>query len=132
VIDRAEAQAFAETWLQAWNAHDVEAVLGHFADDVVFTSPIAAKLIEGSEGIIRGKAALREYWREGLRRIPDLHFELLGIYVGQTTLVLNYRNQSGGLVNEVLTFDGHLVMSGHGTYLASDANPAGLTAETSS
>jgi hypothetical protein len=103
-------------------------VLSHFTDDVVFTSPIAAKIVEGSDGVIRGKAALREYWQEGLRRIPDLRFELRGIYVGQTTLVINYRNQSGGLVNEVLTFDGHLVMAGHGTYLAGDANPAGLTA----
>ena len=118
---------FAESWLQAWNAHDLDAVLGHFADDAVFTSPVAAKLVEGSEGIIRGKAALREYWREGLRRIPDLHFELLGTYVGQTTLVLNYRNQAGGLVNEVLTFDGDLVVAGHGTYFAGDTNQAGLT-----
>jgi hypothetical protein len=127
-MDRAEAQTFAESWLQAWNAHDLDAVLSHFTDDVVFTSPIAAKIVGGSEGVIRGKAALREYWQEGLCRIPDLRFELLGIYVGQTTLVINYRNQSGGLVNEVLTFDGHLVTAGHGTYLAGDANPAGLTA----
>jgi hypothetical protein len=127
VLDRAEAQTFAESWLHAWNARDLDAVLSHFADDAVFTSPIAAKIVEGSEGVIRGKAALREYWQEGLRRIPGLRFELLGIYVGQTTVVINYRNQSGGLVNEVLTFDGHLVTAGHGTYLAGDANPAGLT-----
>ena len=129
MLDRAAAQAFVESWLQAWNNHDLEAALSHFADDVVFTSPVAARIIEGSDGIIRGKAALREYWREGLRRIPDLHFDLLGIYVGQSTLVINYRNQSGGLVSEVLTFDGHLVTAGHGTYLAGDANPAGLAAE---
>jgi hypothetical protein len=126
VLDRAEAQAFVESWLQAWNTQDLEATLSHVADDVVFTSPVAARIIEGSDGIIRGKAALREYWREGLRRIPDLHFDLLGIYVGQSTLVINYRNQSGGLVNEVLTFDGHVVTAGHGTYLVGDANPAGL------
>jgi hypothetical protein len=100
-------------------------VLGHFADDVVFTSPAAAQLVEGSAGIIRGKAALRDYWREGLRRIPDLRFELLGIYLGQTTLVLNYRNQSGKLANEVLTFDGNLVTSGHGTYLETESFASG-------
>ena len=105
-------------------------MLNHFADDVVFTSPVAARLVEGCAGVIRGKAALRDYWREGLRRIPDLRFDLLGIYVGQTTLVLNYRNQSGGLVNEVLTFDGDLVTAGHGTYLDADANPAGIRPET--
>jgi hypothetical protein len=32
-------------------------------------------------------------------------------------LVINYRNERGGLVNEVLHFDGDLVREGHGTYL---------------
>jgi hypothetical protein len=124
-MDRAQAEAFVDSWVQGWNAHDLEQVLGHFADDVVFTSPVAAQLLEGSDGVIRGKAALRGYWSEGLRRIPDLRFDLLGVYVGLSTLVINYRNQKGGLVNEVLTFDGQLVTHGHGTYLSSDANPAG-------
>ena len=33
-------------------------------------------------------------------------------------MVINYRNQKGGLVCEVLLFDGDLVREGHGTYLA--------------
>jgi hypothetical protein len=40
------------------------------------------------------------------------------------TLVINYRNQAGGLVNEVLVFDGALVAEGHGTYLVRDAEGA--------
>jgi hypothetical protein len=31
--------------------------------------------------------------------------------------VINYRNQNGGLVSEVLKFDGPFVVEGHGTYL---------------
>ena len=59
-----------------------------------------------AEGVIHGKAALRQYWGEGLRRIPDLHFEVVGVYLGVDVLVINYRNQRGNLVNEVLGFDG--------------------------
>jgi ketosteroid isomerase-like protein len=129
-IDPGEAQTFVRSWVEAWNSHDLERLLGHFADDVVFTSPVAAQLVEGSAGIIRGKAALRDYWREGLRRIPDLRFEVLDVYVGQATLVINYRNQSGKLANEVLTFDGALVASGHGTYLETGADPAGPATDT--
>jgi hypothetical protein len=62
--------------------------------------------------------ALRAYWSEGLRLIPDLRFEVLGVYAGVSTVVVNYRNQAGGLVCEVLTFDGPLVIQGHGTYPA--------------
>ena len=122
-MDIAEAQEFAEQWVKDWNAHDVEALLGHFTDDVVFTSPVAARLF-GGDGVIRGKEALRKYWSEGIRLIPDLRFEVLALYVGVSTLVINYRNQAGGVVSEVLTFDGPLVREGHGTYLAEA--PTGL------
>jgi hypothetical protein len=95
----------------------VDALLEHFTDDVVFTSPVAVRIF-GGDGMIRGKEALRKYWSEGVRLIPDLHFEVLALYVGISTLVINYRNQAGGVVSEVLTFEGSLVREGHGTYLA--------------
>jgi hypothetical protein len=49
--------------------------------------------------------------------MPDLHFDIVGVYRGESVLVINYRNQRGALVNEVLEFDGGLVRRGHGTYL---------------
>ncbi|WP_293001105.1 nuclear transport factor 2 family protein [Mycobacterium sp.] len=113
-----EPAGFAEDWAAAWNRHDVEAVLAHFHDDVVFTSPIAAEIVRGSGGVVSGKSALREYWCTALQAVPDLHFDILGVYAGVSTLVLHYRNQRGGMVNEVLEFDGALVRRGHGTYLA--------------
>ena len=108
---------FAAEWCAAWNRRDVDAVLAHFHDDVVFTSPVAAELVPGSSGVVRGKAALREYWCTALKAVPNLHFDIVGVYAGLSTLVINYRNQKGGLVNEVLEFDGALVRRGHGTYL---------------
>ena len=116
LMDDAQARAFAERWVKDWNARDIEALLGHFTDDIVFTSPVAVRLL-GGDGIIRGKQALRDYWTEGIRALPDLHFEVLALYVGVDTLVINYRNQAGGLVCEVRTFDGDQVREGHGTYL---------------
>jgi hypothetical protein len=115
-----ELEAFTQSWLDAWNNHDLDAVLAHFAEDVVFSSPVAIQILPDCDGVIRGKGELRRYWTEGLRRIPDLHFELLGVYAGVDTIVINYRNQRGGLVNEILTFADGLVQQGHGTYLEAD------------
>ena len=113
-----DATTFSEQWVSAWNAHDVEAVLAHFRDDVVFTSPVAARVLPDSGGVVRGKDDLRHYWTTALNLLPDLHFELIGTYRGESTLVINYRNHRGELVNEVLTFDADgLVREGHGTYL---------------
>jgi hypothetical protein len=121
------ARRFVDQWLRDWNAHDLEALLSHYSDDVVFTSPVAAQLLEWSDGNIHGKGELREYWTEGLRRIPDLHFEVVDYYVGLNTLVINYRNQRGGLVAEFLAFEGSEIVAGHGTYLSADDNPTGAS-----
>jgi hypothetical protein len=116
-MDSAFAQRFAAEWLDAWNARDLERILRHFSDDVVFSSPLALRIVDGSDGVLRGKDQLREYWREGLRRNPDLHFVIVGLYLGVNSIVIHYRNHSGALVNEVLELDGALVTEGHATYL---------------
>jgi len=120
-MDQSTGAQLATSWVEAWNAHDLDAILAHFADDVVFTSPVAAQMLPETGGVLRGKAALRAYWGAGLPRIPDLHFDVIAVYTGVDTLVINYRNHVGGLVCEVLRFDGDLVVEGAGTYLSDDA-----------
>jgi hypothetical protein len=116
VVSTPEPGAFAEAWVKAWNRRDVDAVLAHFHDDVVFTSPVAARVMPDSDGVVRGKAALREYWCAALKAMPFLRFELVGIYQGESVLVINYRNHSGALVNEVLEFERGRVRRGHAAY----------------
>ncbi len=122
-----DAVAFAEQWVNAWNAHDVESVLQHFDDDVVFTSPVAAALLPDTAGIIRGKPALRDYWTQALQRVANLRFAVEGVYQGIDSIVIAYRNQDDGLVSEVLRFSDGLVIEGHGTYLVAAQQDTGLT-----
>ncbi|WP_030909443.1 nuclear transport factor 2 family protein [Streptosporangium amethystogenes] len=115
-MDLDEAQRFAEEWAADWNSHDLDRITGRYSDDVVFRSPLAARIIEGSEGVVRGIEALRAYWAEGLRRNPDLRFEVIGVCCGIDTVVINYQNQTGQLSAEVLIFRDGLVVSGMGTH----------------
>ena len=64
-----------------------------------------------------------------MRLIPDLHFDVVGVYLGVGALVINYSNQKGALVSEVLLFEGDLVKEGYGTYLDAGTDPAGVTRE---
>ena len=41
-MDHVTARAFVNSWVTAWNAHDLDAVLTHFADNVTFRSPVAS------------------------------------------------------------------------------------------
>ena len=71
---RIDARAFADRWISEWNRKDVEAVLSHFSESVVFTSP-RAKAIVGSSRV-EGKSSLREYWRKAIDRIQTIHLTL--------------------------------------------------------
>jgi ketosteroid isomerase-like protein len=112
-----DAAAFSEQWVGAWNAHDVESVLQRFHDDVVFTSPVAAKFVPDTAGIVHGKVALRDYWTLALQHIPNLRFVVEDVYQGIDTIALVYRNQDDARMCEVLRFKGDAVIEGHATYL---------------
>jgi len=73
-LNEATAQSFAKAWIAAWNALDVETVLAHYAEDAVFVSPRAQRLM----GSVRrdGKAALRAYWLAARERVASVHFTL--------------------------------------------------------
>jgi ketosteroid isomerase-like protein len=68
----AAAAEFAAEWAAAWNRRDLEAVLAHFHDDVVFTSPTALAVV--GTATVRGKQALRDYWTIAMGRITALRF----------------------------------------------------------
>jgi len=103
-----EARCFAEEWVDAWNRHDLERILGHYAEDVVFTSPFAAKLIPGGDGTVRGRSALRDYFKAGLAAYPDLRFTLRHVAVGVESVTLLYDSVKGLLAAEMMTLNDRL------------------------
>jgi hypothetical protein len=102
VIERAKAVTAAQEWIDAWNAHDPERVVAHFADDVVVSSPVAARLRPGSDGVLRGRAEVLSYYRDGLAAVPDLRFTLIEVCAGVDEFTIVYRNQSDVVVTETL------------------------------
>ena len=115
-VDFDYAVRFAAEWCDAWNSHDLDRILAHYAEDVIFSSPFIVHLTGDPSGRVHGREALRAYWAEGLRRLPDLRFEVLDVKVSVHSLVINYRNQTGDEVSEVLTLQDGLVVAGFGAY----------------
>jgi len=103
-VSVAEAWKFADHWLSAWNAHDLDAILSHYDDDVELTSPAAARLLGLADGKIIGKSNLRAYFGRGLEAFPLLHFELQEVLCGINSVVLYYANQLGTHTAEFMEF----------------------------
>jgi ketosteroid isomerase-like protein len=97
---------FAEEWIEAWNSHDLERILSHYTDDFEMSSPFIVQFMNEPSGTLRGKDAVRAYWRTGLARVPSLKFELADVLIGTDSLTIYYTNQAGVRVAEVLLFDG--------------------------
>jgi hypothetical protein len=96
--------AFARTWIEAWNRRDLESLLTHYADDVEFRSPLAAKLLGDASGTVSGKVNLRAYFAKALAAFPgDLGIELLGVYQGVDSIVVHFqiRGRRGAEVMEM-------------------------------
>ena len=95
VLAEGEADAFVADWMAAWNSHDVERILEHYAEDVEYWSPFIAALAEpggpgadgrrpqgglgpGEEctpGRLVGKDRVRAYFAAALEKYSELHFE---------------------------------------------------------
>jgi acyl-coenzyme A synthetase/AMP-(fatty) acid ligase len=96
------AHKFAQGWADAWNSHDLDRILTHYDDEVLLTSPVALRLLQG-DGTVRGKAPLREYFLRGLEAYPDLRFDLIDTLWGTETIVVYYSNNvRGGKTAEVM------------------------------
>ncbi|MDX1433478.1 MAG: nuclear transport factor 2 family protein [Gammaproteobacteria bacterium] len=105
MLDRRFAVDFAQEWIDAWNAHDLDRILAHYADDFTMSSPLVIERLGRDDGTIRGKEALAEYWRPSLSLEPPLVFELVDVLVGIDQMTIYYRNVGRRVVAETLTFD---------------------------
>jgi len=101
MIDRARAEADARDWIEAWNRHDLEAVLVHYAEELEFVSPLVVKRLGRPDGTIRSKDELRAYFAASLGPGSTLRFDLQAVLVGVQGYTIVYRNHRGQLVAEV-------------------------------
>lgn len=98
-------QHFAQEWVAAWNNHDLEAILTHYDDEIVFYSPFIQKLNNDPSGAIRGKDELRKYFSKALEIYPDLHFELYHVLEGIDSVVLYYKSVGNRLSAEMMALN---------------------------
>jgi len=99
------SQEFANEWVEAWNSHDIDKILAHYADDFEMTSPIINVIENEPKGKLIGKTAVRRYWEKALALNPDLHFDIIAVFSGVESVVIHYQGHRG-LSAEVFHFGG--------------------------
>lgn len=91
--------------MSAWNDRDIDRILSHYADGVVFHSPCIALVMGDDTATISGKAGLRDYRTRALERSPELFFELENLLTRSDAITLLYTNHRKEFVAETFVFD---------------------------
>lgn len=117
-----DPDAFARSWESGWNAHDLDLILSHYANTIVFCSRKAIPLVGSGE--INGKDKLRAYWQQALNNQPDLRFTVERVYLGHQMMQIAYRNHKGVDAIETLEFgDDGLVIRASACHADSSDGP---------
>ncbi|HEV7861746.1 MAG TPA: nuclear transport factor 2 family protein [Acidimicrobiia bacterium] len=109
ILSEADADAFVAEWMDAWNSHDLDRILEHYAADVEYYSPFIAQLAEpggpGADGRLVGKQAVRPYFAAALAQNTDLHFDAPEhVAVGSGSLSFVYASIKNLTAVETLVF----------------------------
>lgn len=107
MLTEAMARKLAADWVQAWSSRDLAKIMSHYAEDVILVSPVAARMLNDPSGMVKGKDALRAYFKKGLEAYPNLKFDLLDVMWGLSSVVLYYVNQKGTKTGEFMEIDSH-------------------------
>lgn len=99
------ARGLASHWVRAWNTHDLDAIMSHYSEDVVLVSPAAAQILGDPSGTVKGKEALRAYFKRGLDSYPHLKFDLSDVLWGVSSVILYYTNQKGTKTAEFMEIE---------------------------
>ncbi len=100
-----EIKEFAKKWIADWNSHDLEKILSHYTEDFEITTPMIKMALGNKTGTLKGKQAIREYWKKALEKFPDLEFKFFDATKGLNSVVLYYQSVMNKKAMEVMFFN---------------------------
>lgn len=109
-------QSIAFKWFDAFNAHNLEQLLALYDNNAEHFSPKLKIRKPETDGLIKGKNALRDWWQDTFDRLPTLNYKVTSLTANENRVFMEYvrkvENEEDMLVAEVLEIkDGKIVFS---------------------
>lgn len=86
-------------WFDAFNRHDLEALLSLYHADAKHYSPKLKQRKPETLGLIQGKIALKEWWEDAFMRLPSLKYELKKFTADDMQVFMEYTRHVEGEAN---------------------------------
>lgn len=101
-------------WFEAFNEHDLEKLLSLYNDNAQHYSPKLKIRMPETLGLIKGKQALREWWKDAFDRLPSLQYEVIKLTADEEQVFMEYIRHVEGeedlSVGEVLQIENGLII----------------------
>jgi len=105
----------AHAWFEAFNTHNLEKLLSLYDQDAAHFSPKLKIRHPETNGLVKGKEALRAWWQEAFERLPSLHYKVTSLTANSDRVFMEYvrnvDNEDAMLVAEVLEIKEGLIVA---------------------
>ena len=111
-----ENEAIAKKWFEAFNSHNLDDLLYFYDEAATHFSPKLKIRKPETNGLIKGKSELKNWWNDAFDRLPTLYYKVTSLTSNNNRVFMEYVRQVEGeedmLVAEVLEIDaGKIVFS---------------------
>lgn len=104
----------AYRWLNAFNKHHLEELLALYSESAQHYSPKLKARRPETLGVIKGKPALYEWWKDAFDRLPELRYEIIKLTADDAQVFMEYVRHVPGeenlSVGEVLQIQEGLIV----------------------
>lgn len=108
--------SIAHLWFEAFNNHNLEKLLSLYDEDAQHYSPKLKIRLPETNGYVKGKVALRTWWKDSFDRLPTLHYKVTSLTSNSDRVFMEYvrsvENEENMLVAEILEIkEGKIIAS---------------------
>jgi hypothetical protein len=89
-------ETIAARWFDCFNRHDLEGLLALYDDQAQHYSPKLKLRRPETGGLIKGKDALRAWWKDSFERLPTLLYEVLRLTPFEDRVFMEYLRRTAG------------------------------------
>jgi hypothetical protein len=108
-----ELITIANKWFEAFNEQNLENLLSLYHDDAEHYSPKLKVRHPETNGLIKGKSAMRTWWHDAFARLPNLSYKVLRLTPFENRVFMEYIRQVPGeedlYVGEMLEVENGLI-----------------------
>jgi hypothetical protein len=109
-----ENLAALKKWFDAFNSKNIDLLLALYHNDAEHFSPKLKIRKPETQGLIKGKEQLKEWWQDAFERLPELHYHLNYSIADDQSIFAEYIRTVPGeedlIVGEVLFFENGLIV----------------------